>query len=205
MRRPELVRFLTDIAGFTHPDPASEQVVTPPDAAADLLLAAYAWGDLLGCEVLDLGSGTGRLALGAAWLGASPVVGVDADAAALDVARANAEASGLDCRWVRSPVLSYDVPADTVVMNPPFGAQRRHADRPFWDRALTLARRSVYAFSLTESRNFIARRAVAHGARIDDTRPVPWELPATFPHHRKLRVALSVDRWILRAHRDSTP
>ena len=28
---------------------------------------------------------------------------------------------------------------DTVVMNPPFGAQKKHADRPFIDLALVLA------------------------------------------------------------------
>ena len=205
VRRPDLVRFLSRLSGFRRPSAAWEQVATPPDAAADLLLAAYARGDLVGCDVLDLGSGTGRLALGAAWLGAARVVGVEGEAEALEVARANAERAGLECQWVLSPVLTYDVPTDTVVMNPPFGAQRRHADRPFWDRALTLARRAVYAFSLAESRTFIVRRAVAHGARIDDTRPVPWELPATFPHHRKARVPLSVDRWILRAERENVP
>ncbi|MCI4353099.1 MAG: METTL5 family protein [Thermoplasmata archaeon] len=205
MRRPKLVQFLSELREFPRPDPAWEQVATPPEAAADLLLAAYARGDLLGCTVLDLGSGTGRLALGAAWLGATTVVGVEVDAEAVEVARANSEAHALDCQWVHSSVLSYHVPADTVLMNPPFGAQRRHADRPFWDRALTLARRSVYAFSLAQSRNFIGHRAVAHGARIDDTRPVPWELPATFPHHRKPRIPLSVDGWVLRVERGSTP
>src|SRR5690606_40553656 len=30
-------------------------------------------------------------------------------------------------------------PCDTVVMNPPFGAQEPHADRPFIDAALSIA------------------------------------------------------------------
>jgi putative methylase len=182
----------------------SEQVVTPPEAAAELLYEALARGDLQDRTVLDLGSGTGRLALGAALLGARSVVGVERDPAAVRIARVNAEQLGATCRWVECPVEEWDEPAETVVMNPPFGAQRKHADAPFWDRAFALAEGAIYAFSLAESRTFIARRAVARAARIETTRPIRWELPATFPHHRKPRVSLSVDLWVLRpenAHR----
>jgi putative methylase len=83
-------------------------------------------------------------------------------------------------------------------MNPPFGAQRRHADQPFWEAAFRLARRRIYAFALEESRTFIARRTVDSGGRIEETRPVHWELPATFAHHTKRRVKLGVDLWVLR-------
>ena len=148
--------------------------------------------------MLDLGTGTGRLAIGAAVLGARDVVGVERDAAALRLARESGQRMGVRCRWVESEVSTYNEPAETVVMNPPFGAQRKHADRPFWDRAFALAGRAIYAFALADSRTFIARQAVERGARIDATRPIRWELPATFPHHRKPRVSLPVDLWVLR-------
>ena len=151
--------------------------------------------------MLDLGTGTGRLAIGAAILGARDVVGVDRDPEAMQVARQSARRLGVRCRWVESEVSRYDRSAETVMMNPPFGAQRRHADAPFWDRAFTLAGRAIYAFSLADSRTFIARRAVERGARIDATRPIRWELPATFPHHRKPRVSLPVDLWVLRTEK----
>jgi putative methylase len=83
-------------------------------------------------------------------------------------------------------------------MNPPFGAQRRHADRPFWTSAFATARSAIYAFALADSRTFIEARAVERASRIEATRPVPWDLPAVFPHHRKRRVALPVDLWVLR-------
>ncbi len=179
-------------------------MVTPPEAAAELLFEALARGDLKDRSVLDLGSGTGRLALGAALLGARKVVGVEQDSDAVRVAHENSVRLGVECRWVEGPVDAWSETAETVVMNPPFGAQRKHADAPFWDRAFTLAERAIYAFSLAESRTFIARQAVARAARIEATRPIRWELPATFPHHRKPRVSLSVDLWVLRtenAHR----
>ncbi len=189
------------MSGFPEPDAASEQVMTPPDAAAEMLYEAVARGDLEGRTVLDLGSGTGLLAIGAALLRAREVIGVERDPVASRIARRNAERAGVVCEWVRSEVAQYGRPAETVLMNPPFGAQRKHADAPFWDRAFSLAERAVYAFSLAGSRTFIARQAVARDARIEATRPVRWELPATFPHHRKPRVPLSVDLWIVRTEK----
>ncbi|MGC2288956.1 MAG: 50S ribosomal protein L11 methyltransferase [Thermoplasmata archaeon] len=192
------MQALERVTGFARPEAASEQVVTPPAAAAELLYEALARGDLEGRSVLDLGSGTGRLTIGAALLGAREVIGVEQDTVASQLAHDNAARAGVGCVWVEGPVADYDRPAETVIMNPPFGAQRKHADAPFWNRAFALAERAIYAFSLVESRTFIARQALARAARIEATRPVRWELPATFPHHRKPRVPLSVDLWVLR-------
>jgi putative methylase len=201
LRRSELVRALEQVSGFAHPAAASEQVITPSHAAAELLYEATARGDLHGRTVVDLGSGTGRLAIGAALLGAQKVTGVEQDREAVRLAEENAERAGVECVWVVGPVTDYDQSAETVIMNPPFGAQRRHADAPFWNRAFTLAERAIYAFSLADSRNFIPRRALARAARIETSRPVRWDLPATFPHHRKPRVPLSVDLWVLRTEK----
>jgi putative methylase len=176
-------------------------VVTPAEAAAELLYEALSRGDIEGRTVLDLGSGTGRLAIGAALLGASATIGVEQDPEAVRIASENAEGAGVECVWVQAPVADYNQSVDTVVMNPPFGAQRKHADVPFWERAFALAKRGIYAYSLAESRTFIERQAVARDARIEATRPVRWELPATFPHHRKPRVPLSVDLWVLRTEK----
>ncbi|MEM0129376.1 MAG: METTL5 family protein [Thermoplasmata archaeon] len=200
-RRATLVRALQGVPGFDAPRPDREQVVTPAEAAADLLEEALARGDLRGRRVLDLGCGTGRLAIGAALLGARSVSAVDLDARAIDVGRAAAHRLGLAIDWAVSAVESGPLAPrsfDTVVMNPPFGAQRRGADRPFWDRALTEAGGAVYAFALRASRTFIARRAVAASARIESQRPVAWELPRTFPHHRRASAALAVDLWVIR-------
>jgi putative methylase len=198
VRRAELVRRLERVPSFADPQAKLEQVATPAEAAATLLEAAERWDGLSGRSVVDLGCGTGRLAIGAALLGAAPVVGVDADPAAVRTAREAARAAEVDVTFETAEVGPGLVPAELVVMNPPFGAQRRHADRPFWDAALELARRSVYAFGLAASRTFIARQAVARGARVVEVAPVPWVLGRTFPHHRRRRVDLAVDLWAIR-------
>jgi putative methylase len=198
MRRAELVRLLQQVPGFSRPRADLEQVVTPAEAAATLLETAERIDGLSGRSVLDLGTGTGRLAIGAATLGARPVRGVEVDAAAVELARGAARSLGADVRFTVGQVRDAEGPAEIVVMNPPFGAQRRHADRPFWERAFALAGRSVYAFALRDSRTFIGREAVARQIDILEVAPVPWSLGRTFPHHDRARVALEVDLWALR-------
>jgi putative methylase len=196
VRRSELVRALARLEGFDRPRADLEQLATPPELAAEMLGEAHARGDLAGRSVLDLGSGTGILAIGAAWLGARPVIGIERDAAAVRIAEASAARAGVEVEWRAVDVGACAERADTVLMNPPFGAQRRHADRPFWEAAFRCARGRIYAFSLAASRTFIARRGVEHAASILTTRPVRWVLPASLPHHRKPAAEIPVDLWV---------
>lgn len=72
-------------------DPATS-AKRPP---AEIELREYGLGTRLrGARVLDLGTGDGRLALGAARLGAREVIGADPDPSALRVARRNARSQG---------------------------------------------------------------------------------------------------------------
>jgi putative methylase len=193
----QLVIRLAKLPGPPSPDPALEQVPTPPERAAELLLGAWQRGDIEGRSVADLGTGTGVLALGAALLGARSVVGWEVDPACVTVARAYAEEWRLPVVIHRAEVREATGRVDTVVMNPPFGAQREGADREFWAAAFRLRPRRVYGFALEASRSFIARRAVEADTRILDLHPVPWELPALFPHHRARSRPLKVDLWVL--------
>jgi putative methylase len=199
VRRAELIQRIERIPPPAHPRPDREQVATPGEAAAELLFTALAAGGIEGCTVLDLGAGTGRLSAGAAWLGARSVVGVEIDPESVALAQEHVPKDGVDI--VASDVAEWTRPADVVIMNPPFGAQRAHADRPFWDAAYRLANRSVYAFGLAASRTFIARRAVAANAQVVVTRPVPWELSRSFPHHTRSRWPIGVDLWVIRVER----
>jgi putative methylase len=198
LRSTELIRKLAALEGFPAPKSELEQVMTPPEAAAELLRSASAREDVAGRGVLDLGCGTGVLAIGAMLSGADSAKGVDSDPEALEVAGRNAVTADVAVEFECAEVRAFSERAEVVVMNPPFGAQRRHADLPFWEAAFRLARRRIYAFALAESRTFIARRTVDSGGRIEETRPVHWELPATFAHHTKRRVELGVDLWVLR-------
>jgi putative methylase len=121
------------------PNASLEQyTVSEAIAAAMLYLAAYTNGDIVGKTVLDLGCGTGRLALAASYLGAQSVVGVDIDKTAIKTASENSEKAGsrTNVQWVLGDIDAITGSFDTVLQNPPFGVQKRAADRKFLEKAL---------------------------------------------------------------------
>ena len=171
-----------------HPAPRAdlEQYQTPASLAAPLLAEASALGDVAGKHVLDLGCGTGTLALAAALLGAARVTGVDVDEASLAIARQQAERLRVADRaeWHAADVADWRGRADAVVMNPPFGAQRRHADRPFLAAALRAAD-VVYTLHNASTRAFVEEHARERGFRATHAWRLLFPLRHQYRHHEK--------------------
>ena len=66
VRKRELERALSEIEAHPLPNAYLEQYTTPSNVAAETLyLAAYVYDDIIGKTVVELGCGTGRLAIGA--------------------------------------------------------------------------------------------------------------------------------------------
>lgn len=137
MKKRKLEILLEQVKGFESPDVRREQYATPAVVASELLYFAYMNGDLSG-SVADLGCGTGVLAIGAALLGTKKIIGIDSDIRALKVAQQNAKQLDVNVEWVCCDVRDFCGRFDTVVMNPPFGAQDKGNDRPFLDKALEI-------------------------------------------------------------------
>ena len=186
MRLKRLEMTLQRIDGFSRPRAALEQYQTPAPLAARLLYHALMKGDIEGKVVCDLGSGTGVLAIGAALLGAESVKGVDIDPKAVGVARANAVLLDADVEFIVADVQDAALPAllgscDTVIMNPPFGAQKVHADRPFIDLALSVAP-VTYSIFNAGSTQFIKTYTEGRAA-IDERVGGVFPIKRTFAFH----------------------
>ncbi|HJJ71055.1 MAG TPA: METTL5 family protein [Methanocorpusculum sp.] len=141
MKLKNLEIHLQKVQGFRNPVAGLEQYMTPAPLAARFLFDAFLHGDIEWMKVLDLGCGTVMLSVGAALLGGD-VTGVDGDSSALLTAEENAASQKLDITFRREVVRAETAEADsydTVIMNPPFGAQNEHADRPFIEAALISA------------------------------------------------------------------
>ncbi|WP_297466706.1 METTL5 family protein [Thermococcus sp.] len=197
MKKKHLAMTLSRLEGFRNPKPELEQYRTPGDVAAELLWLAHSSGHIAGRTVADLGAGTGVLSIGAKLLGARKVYAVESDKEALEVARKNAEALGLEVEFINANVSEFNESVDTVVMNPPFGSQRRHADRPFLMKAFEVAD-VVYSIHLAkpEVRRFIEKFSGDFGFRATRLRTVPFEIPAQFHFHRKRLERISVDLYL---------
>jgi len=93
-----------------------------------------------GDSVLDIGCGTGVLAIVAAALGATDVVGIDIEPGIVELARSNAEANNVEAAFVTQRLATIDRGFDVVVANVTIGTQRAllaDADAR-WRRALIL-------------------------------------------------------------------
>lgn len=192
MRRKELEIILSSLRGFARPKEYLEQWMTPPEIAASLVWEAYISGDIEGKVVADLGAGTGILGIAAAILGASKVYLVEVDREALAVAQQNIDTVRELIRGeivlVNSDVRNFSESVDTVVMNPPWGLERgrKHADRLFVERAMSIAR-VVYALlhMSEEAIEFWRGFALRRGFTCEVLAEVKFPLPAVFHHHRR--------------------
>jgi len=168
-----------------------EQYSTPANVAADVVWDAYAEGDIRGKAVADLGCGNGILSVAAKLMGASQVLGVDIDPEALEVASWNAKSLGLDIAFVEGDVTSVEGRFDTVIQNPPFGAQKRHADRAFVKKSLELAPK-VYSLHNAGTETFLARMVESLGAKCRPVKRFKFEIPFSFEFHKKPKETFSM-------------
>lgn len=184
MKKVQLERILQSLEALPSPRPDIEQYPTPAGIASEVAYIAHAKGDLAACRVLDAGCGNGILAIAAKLLGAAEAVGVDIDPLAIQVAERNARRARVDVEWRHADVTSVAGPFDTALMNPPFGSQTKHADLPFLDRAMSVAR-VVYSFHNGVTTEFVLRRIQAQGGRVTDRIPYEFPLRRSFSFHRE--------------------
>jgi putative methylase len=169
-----------------------EQYPVSPEVAAELLyMAGFEHRDLQG-EVIDLGTGTGRLAIGAAMMGSQKVVGTDIDERAIALARENALATGVEVEWIVSDVAEVVGRYDTVVMNPPYGTRSPHLDIRFLERAFELAPVS-YSIHKSSTREYLKDVIAKKNRRVDAVRSMSLNIPHLFSFHNKKWNNVEVD------------
>jgi putative methylase len=197
-RRTAIEQALSKVPSIPDPDPELEQYSTPAGLATDVLFEAFHLDDIGGRFVLDLGTGTGVLAIGAALMGAMPVYGFDVDEQAIEVARQAAREAGASQVTLEAmPVEEMaDFDADTVISNPPFGSQSPHADRPFIDAAAEVGD-VCWTFHLAETTDWVQNRIEDHGGEVTHELPFLFPIPAQFHFHDKpeSEVEITVLRW----------
>jgi len=206
MGKRALAERLHGLAGFRDPDIDLEQYPTPPDLAAHLLHLADLQGDIADRTVLDLGAGTGMLALAAACRGPTRVLALERDADALAVARENEHtvAPETPVDWLRGDATRPPFPDDavsTVVMNPPFGAQSgsEGADRAFLETAAAVASVS-YSVHNAGSQAFVEAFAADEGGTVTHAFAAEFAVQRLYEHHERDREEISVELFRIEWH-----
>jgi putative methylase len=186
IKKKDLEIALQKIPPVEGPRAELEQYSTPAAIAADLLFTAYARGDIAGKAVADLGCGSGMFAIGAALLGAERVVGVDVDPGVLAQAEENARSAGVEVDFRNCDVRQFSETVDTVLMNPPFGSQNRHADRPFLEKAMSIAS-VVYSLHLADTSEWLLRLVGSAGHEVVFQKRYKFEIPHMFAFHTRAK------------------
>jgi putative methylase len=201
--RRTLARLLESVADFSDPESSLEQYLTPAELAAHICHLAGLQDDLEG-RVVDLGTGTGMLAIAASLAGADSVAGIDVDRDALALARRNERTVGTDTsdgteptlEWLRGDVTRHPFSTTdaTVVSNPPFGAQRgnRHADRAFLETAREIAAVS-YTIHNEGSQEFVESFAADEGGDVTHAFRAEFRLPKQFDFHTDAQATLEAE------------
>jgi len=195
VRKLDLEILLSQIEPHPSPKPSLEQYTIPVDAAATMLYtAAYTHGGIVDETVLDLGCGTGRLALGAAFLGAKQVVGVDIDRDAVKVASENSVTTDLKekVQWITGDIDAIHGSFDAVLQNPPFGVQRRKADRKFLEKALETGKIIYSLHKRPERDNTFLKKLKTSKTRITPVDPPPFLKNFVEEHGGKIKAVYAM-------------
>ncbi|MFW9916243.1 MAG: METTL5 family protein [Candidatus Thorarchaeota archaeon] len=199
--KDQIMDFLSKIPAVEMPNRALEQYSTPQQLAWDMLDFAHSKGDIAGKVVWDIGCGTGILGFGAALMGARLVIGVDLDWQSLLVATGVLQCfpEPLAIQFIAS---SAEFPGfkqqattnSTVVMNPPFGTQRKGIDMVFLRRGFQLGN-AVYSLHKANqpTRHLIRQIAGEHGFGVDYRKNKSFPIPKMFNNHQREVFPVSVD------------
>ncbi|MBD3163955.1 methyltransferase [Candidatus Woesearchaeota archaeon] len=200
---------LSRLEGFHKSKVRAEQYITPSDIAAEVLWKALLNGDIKGKVAADLGCGTGILGIGCLLLGARRVFFVESDSEALEICRRNIgkiESRRFNAR--RAEIIEKDISefdkvsggaVNTVVMNPPFGTRKRHADRGFLLKAFSISD-AVYSFHKSSTRDYIEQLGGKNGFKAEERFDFRYVLGNTMVHHMKRRQHIDASCFVFRKH-----
>jgi len=186
--KSSLAVVLSQLSAFRHSHTYAEQYPTDSEIAAAVLWNAYMNGDISSKTIADLGAGTGILGIGCLLLGAKKVYFVDSDADALEIAKENLasvdKTLAKKAVFIAADIKEFNEHADAVVMNPPFGTKKIHADKIFLEQAFRIAD-VIYSFHKAESKGFLAAFSSDNGFSITHMWEFDFPIKQTMEFHTK--------------------
>jgi putative methylase len=202
MKQKELEIILQNVPSFDNPLPNLEQYLTPANIVADIIFIAHQFRDIEDKVVIDLGCGTGIFAIGAKITGAKKVIGFDIDEKIIEKAKKYAKKNEILVEFLKKDVSEINEKCDTVLMNPPFGAQKSNlnADRKFVEKGFEIGN-VIYSLHLSKTIPFIEKMVSSLKGEINYSKNYSFQMKHTYNFHEKRIVEYNVSLIRIRTKR----
>lgn len=204
IKKRDLISIIQSTASFSNPKIGLEQYCIDAISATDIVyFAGFEFNDIHDRLIIDLGTGTGRLSLASSFFNPVKVIGIDIDWQAIQIFKENIFHLKLleniypICMNVSDFTLNKDFLHSglqiTTIMNPPFGVQRKAADRVFLTSAFTYSD-VIYSIHLDHQEvfKFISRFVKKNEWDISYSFPFQMRLERSFPFHSKKMKEINV-------------
>ena len=205
--KKQLAIVLSKLKQIPSPKPDLEQYTIPGELAAEIINIAYLSGDTENKIILDLGCGSGRLSIGSVLMGARKIIGIDIDKAVLEVARENVKLAEKltnqrirdKVKFIKQDISEVEQEVDTVIQNPPFGIQKKHADRIFLKKALESGNKTYSVHrSYEKTRKFLKKFIEQNNGKVQKIIRFKFRIPHMFRFHKKPAVEYDVDLFVIK-------
>ncbi len=197
MNKKQLAIKLSKLKSLNKLDINLEQYQIDSNLASDILWIACQNQDIKNKVIADLGCGNGILGIGALLLGAKFVYFLDIDEDALKVCLENIKNLGFkNYKMINSDVNEFNIKVDTVIMNPPFGVQKRKADKVFLEVAIENSNR-IYSIHKIESKNFIVGLCKDKNFKVLEILQKKFIIKRSYKFHKLEKYEFDVGIWVL--------
>ena len=195
IRQRHLAMALSKLPEHPQNKAEEEQYATEGNLAAEWLCKM---DGISGRTVADLGAGNGILGIGAHLLGADKVWLIEADPEVAEVARESS--SGMqDVEVIEHRIdesLPQEIKPQTIIMNPPWGWQKKGADRPLLIAAMNSQADIIHLMHSAKAEH-ISGLAENQGWASSVLFEADFRLPARYEHHNSRSGKTPVKCWRL--------
>ncbi|MBN1157569.1 methyltransferase [Candidatus Woesearchaeota archaeon] len=190
LSKASLAIELSRLKRFEEGEIKLEQYSTDSEIAASVLWNALLIGDIKCKTIADLGAGTGILGIGAMLVGAKKVFLVEKEEEALRMAKENA--GGMkNISIISCDIGNFKENVETVIMNPPFGTKKEHADKVFLEKAFSIAK-VIYSIHKSSTKRFIEAITKDNCFRITHEWKLTFPIKRSYRFHTKPKVNIKV-------------
>lgn len=196
INKKELIFQIERTETFTDPKIQLEQYTIDATSAVDIIYCAgFEFNDINQKLIVDLGAGTGRLSIASSFFNPIYILSVDIDFNTLYILQKNVKKLNLERKIfpICADVKHFDISKIvllrnlkiTTIMNPPFGVQKKTADRKFLECAFLFSD-VIYSVHLANKKvhNFISNFVRKNNWLIDYVFPFDMLLEKSFQFHK---------------------